>query len=392
MQVNKIGFTKTNDFSIKQHSKNAINSETKPDTEFGKYSSDNLKANYMVNFKGNISGQSLIHDNDDFYSVNNETRFFREPYTDEIVQNYILDKFSNDSKINVVSGACSTGEEAKSYAMMLDSLGDKLNVFGFDISDDAIKQSTDSMTRLILDISYPLCPDFDKSSQCSEKFLVDGSSKNLTPYQKTCQEKFRKYFDKIGETYEEPRFPNALNEVLKIQEFYKKISPEATGLDEDEWLEKYGIMAERIADRLNSLMVSQGDICTYQNFKAKVGSFDNCSYKQGDILNLEQLYKPNSVHALLYRNALYHTLCMPTPIGRMNCDNAQEKMNNIAKQMNKVVKKDGLVVFGENENKMGNYADIINIAMKDNGFRKLVQNNQETDNVWVKVEDINENE
>lgn len=75
------------------------------------------------------------------------------------------------------------------------------------------------------------------------------------------------------------------------------------------------------------------------------------------------------------------------------CDNAQEKMDNIAQQMNRVVKEGGLVVFGENEYLTGvGIEDVINSSMKSNGFKKHTQNGKELDNVWVKAEDLNENE
>ncbi len=374
MQINRIGFAKTNDNSIKQHSKNAINSETKPDTEYSKYSTNNLKANYLVNFKGNLSREYLSTDNAN--AVNHETRFFREPYTDEIVQNYILDNFSNDSEINIISGACSTGEEAKSYAMMLDSLGNRLNVFGFDISDDAIKQADSKKVKLLLDTDY--CswanPEF-----AYEKFLTEKNLKKLTPYQRLCQDKFITYFDKISEPYKIPFLSE--DEQKELNELDKKAREDMDSLNNVETMKYY--------DLSNKFRCH----CVYQDYRAKDGAFDNCTFEQGNIQKLEQLYKPSSVNVLLYRNALYHTLCDGDGI-RVVRDNAQATMNDIAKQMNKVVKEGGLVVFGENETReeIGGYYPMIETSMKSNGFKKLTQNGEELDNVWVKVEDLNENE
>ena len=128
---------------------------------------------------------------------------------------------------------------------------------------------------------------------------------------------------------------------------------------------------------------------TYQDIRAKEGSFSNCEFKLGDVLNLEQLYKPNSVNVLLYRNALYHTLCKGDIFfERFMKKDAPEQMESIAKQMNKVVKKHGLVVFGEDEFLQGIDSNVINESMKNNGFKKLTYNGKELNNVWVKVEDI----
>ena len=132
---------------------------------------------------------------------------------------------------------------------------------------------------------------------------------------------------------------------------------------------------------------------TIQDFRAKENSFKNCSFKQGNILNLEKLYKPNSIDVLLYRNALYHTLTTNKDIfgfERTVTKDAQEKMNSIAKQMNKVVKNYGLVVFGENESSTGVDSCIISKSMKNNGFVKYISSSTNiTDNIWIKVKNIN---
>ena len=211
MQINKIGFSQQNGNSKNNILKNAINIEQKPNTEYSNYSTDNLKANYLVNFKGNISNQ--YSDKTDFGKIIIETHFFREPYTDEIVQNYILNNFSNDSEVNIVSGACSTGEEAKSYAMMLDDLGDKLHVFGFDISDRVITQAKEHTSRLLLDANAPI-----PRSRYEENFLEDNYDGPLTPYQKKCKEKFALYYDYASKPYKNPMFPNAQGELDQINE------------------------------------------------------------------------------------------------------------------------------------------------------------------------------
>ena len=69
-------------------------------------------------------------------------------------------------------------------------------------------------------------------------------------------------------------------------------------------------------------------------------------------------------------------------------DDSQDKMNDIAKQMNKVVKPQGLVVFGEEEYTQGVDTYVVKMSMENNGFKKLVENGEEKDNIWVKVSNI----
>lgn len=62
-----------------KHSQNLI-SEQKSDVKYGNYSTDNLKANYMINFKGTIVGEDSSASG--IGILNHETHFFREPKTD----------------------------------------------------------------------------------------------------------------------------------------------------------------------------------------------------------------------------------------------------------------------------------------------------------------------
>ncbi len=395
----KINTIKQNNIKLDDsHAKNTV-----------KYSTDNLKANYMVSFKGNITGEASSTGN--IGTLNHETHFFREPKTDEIVQYYVLNNFSNDSKINVVSGACSTGEEAKSYAMMLDSLGNKLHVFGFDISDDVVKQADNDIVRLLVDSDLPDLSCLGANSFDSEKFITDDDY-SLDPYQKECKEKFKTYYIKLGELYKVPVHPDAqkqldgLNELINDKEKYDKARKEydekinelkeknASGEIEDElgMLDCFPSFDETINLSKTTLEQQCNLFYTFQNYKVADGAFDNCSFKQGNVLKLEQLYKPNSINVLLYRNALYHTLCHGNSLFRIMNEDAQETMDSIAKQMNKVVKKQGLVVFGENEDLQGIDKKTVAKCMENNGFKKYILCGEEVDNIWVKVEDLNVNE
>lgn len=61
-------------------------------------------------------------------------------------------------------------------------------------------------------------------------------------------------------------------------------------------------------------------------------------------------------------------------------------MDIIAKQMNKILKPQGLVVFGEEEYYQGINQNTINKVMKNNGFKLLQED--DVNNIWVKVKDV----
>ena len=392
MRINKINYFQTNYTPTKQQTLGANTAKQLPQTtNFSKFSSENLKANYLTNFKGNISAE--ISSESNIGTLNQETHFFREPKTDEIVQGYVLDKFSNKPKINIVSGACSMGDEAKSYAMMLDSVGKRLHISGFDISTNVLEQANDSSAHLLIDTNVALI-------DCHESFITDDDCGDLTPYQQKCREKFNTYYDKVGETYKKPVHPEAqknleeLDSMLQDEEKYKEAEAEynevISKINDFSDLFTTGFK-EAIEASRNILLNQTKDFYVFQDFKAKEGSFDNCDFKQGDVMNLEKLYAPNSVDVLLYRNALYHTLCQGDGgmgMLRFMGDDAPEKMDTIAKQMNKVVGKQGLVVFGENESMQGIDSEVVETAMRNNGFKQFVHNGEKMENIWVKTKEI----
>ena len=67
-------------------------------------------------------------------------------------------------------------------------------------------------------------------------------------------------------------------------------------------------------------------------------------------------------------------------------EDAKDTMDIIAKQMNTVLKPQGLVVFGEDEWMQGIDRTIIKETMENNGF-KLYQE-EKADNIWVKVNGV----
>lgn len=380
-------------FYNKKTTDNAAKIEVQADKPtLSKATEDNIKANYLVNFKGGMKYEKS--ENSSIGTVNHQTAFFREPETDEIVQNYILENFDNDDEINIVSGACSTGEEAKSYAMMLDNIKDKLNIYGFDISAKVIEDAKSGDCQLIKAKNNLLEYSMDLDS---ENMLFDDDAHDLSEYQRKCRDKFRQYYTPKGSEYSVPAFPDAKKQLEDLEaalndpeefakqkrqfdeqiQIFKKVSPEVA---------KYMpyISFEETIEMSKEALKSKVDVYqTVRDFSTDMSRFENCSFAQGDVMNLDRLYEPNSVNVLLYRNALYHTLCKGDSMYRYMKEDAKDTMDVISKQMNKVLKPQGLVVFGEYEWMQGIDRGIIKEIMENNGF-KLFQNDN-ADNVWIKV-------
>lgn len=360
-----------------------------------KITADNMKANYLVSFKGGMKCKQS--DNNGLGIINHQTAFFREPNTDEIVQNYILKNFDNDDEINIVSGACSTGEEAKSYAMMLDNIKDKLNIYGFDISEEIIEDAKSGDCQLIKAPDNPFTYSRDLDS---ENMLFDNNARNLSEYQRKCCDKFRQYYTPKGPEYSTPVFPNAIQQLKDLEASLN--NPEEYEKQKKQFEEQIQMLKKEhpeFAEYMPNISFEQSiemgkealkeqtkAYKTVKDFNTDMSRFENCSFVQGDIMNLDRLYEPNSVNVLLYRNALYHTLCIGNSMCRYMKEDAQDTMDVIAKQMNKVLKPQGLVVFGEEEYMQGINTNIIKKIMQNNGFNLLQKDGD--DNIWVKVKDI----
>jgi len=254
-----------------------------------------------------FENEKIVQGKDD--TIIHVSNFFREPKTDKFVQQYILDNFSKNKNIQIVSAGCSQGEEAYSYYVMLDSLQDKLNISGFDLSKKTIQDAKKGIFSLknyeqrIIDSEYP---------------------SYLTSYERKCREKFHAHFEPV---------------------------------DED--------------------MYKQPPYCSYRRcessiYKLKDGE-KGCNFAIGNVLDLDKMYKENSIDVLLFKNTLYHLTCKVdngSLIGYRKHDD-EKTIANIAKQMGKVVKKGGLVVFGENEERQHVNVDRIRCEMIKNGFEPI---------------------
>lgn len=372
------------------------NKSTSSNADFSKASAENYKANYIPNFKGGMNCEKS--NSNDIGTLNYQTAFFREPKTDEIVQNYILKKFGNEDEINMVSGACSTGEEAKSYAMMLDSLNGKLKIMGFDISPKCIEKAQNHDCQLI--------KDDDNSptkflSLDSENILLTDNIDDLTEYERKCKDKFKQYYLPKALPYKVPAYPEAKQKLEDLEtlladkdefekqkkqyceemQMVKNMAPE---------MAQFVMSFEDVMNASKNALAQQANAYrTAADFETGEHSFDNCTFSVGDVMDLDNLYKADSVNVLLYRNALYHTLCIGDNMMRFMKDDAPKTIDLISKKMNKILKKQGLVVFGENESMQGIDKNIIKEAMENNGFKLLESNNKnDNDNIWVKIKDV----
>lgn len=298
----------------------------------------NVKVN-TINFSANHSYEK--NKGNGIKSINHETYFFREPATDAYIQNYILKNWSDKPIIQIVSGGCSSGEEALSYAMMLDSMK-KVDIFGFDIDENSIKKAKEGIYPIrTFEFKFKNQPLLIKD--CSENFLINDNCE-LNEYSKKAKEKFYDYFTPISK---KRRIHNKLRITFSlwiINLFHPK------------------------------KFKAEMPVRYEQKFKVNEEKFKNCHFMQGDILNADKLFQPESINVFLFRNTLYHLICTGDTLLRITKPDAPETVDKIAKVLRKCIVPGGFAVFGEREEHQGVDQSMIYNIMTKNGFEPVLVN------------------
>jgi len=273
--------------------------------------------------------QKLIH----------ETSFFRELKTDDKVKKYILNTYKASPEILVVMGACSTGEEVYSQAIMLDEIKDKVKIVGFDISNEAVERAKQASFSIQSSANYVNTHDYIPP-YLMDSYLAHYSKKPLDELQTQARAGFREYFDYVesGKVDEDGRF---LTRDSKDWRPIHMLAPDA------------------------------------KRFALKSGYAQNCEFKTGNITNLDEMFEDNSINAFFFRNAFYHILTH-TSDRIMNAD-AYEDMQDIASSLSNKIKPRGLFVIGEKEKDTGIDVSLIDNCMQNAGFIRI------DDNIWQKA-------
>ncbi|MCQ2957682.1 MAG: hypothetical protein MJ180_02145 [Candidatus Gastranaerophilales bacterium] len=329
---------------------------------------------YEISFVTNIP--YLIH----------QTQFFREPDTLETIIDYLENNFKNDKHISIVSGACSSGEEVYSLACILpESIKHKTKITGFDIDTNSVKSAKNGLYTL-WDIKTLNSEIKDTKLLNSEGFLIDKDEK-ATAFQKYCKKRFFNNFVPMNKIQTKTKIISDKQHKLEYLNYRLNFH----GAQLLDWLFCTNLAPDKLLnfEEFKSKR-PQSRIIKYQKYMLKPNAFSNCSFMQGDITETDKMFEKESVNVFLFRNALYHLICTKT--GRRLRSDAKEIVDNIAKQANKILVKDGLFVFGEDEKSQihGDYSFIKEI-MLENGFEPVKRKNMPEDaniNIWKKVSDI----
>lgn len=309
--------------------------------------------NNAVQFKGRV-GHEIMKSGKKNLILIQETAFFREPKTLNYAVEYAKNKFADASKLRIIVGACSSGEEALSFKMLMNDK--RTDILGFDVGKNAIKQAN----RNIYQISIPK----DKKNESyAKKIGIDayrdsylGFTDKLTKQEKKYQNLFNKMFEEIETPKQKVNFLDKFRNYL---------------------LEKMG--------RYPDIEIKS------RTYKVKQPEKLNCKFMVGNIEQMDTFIPNGKAHILSFRNAFYHIMNEDleqgerTPIPESIL---RPTLSNIAKQTNKILKKDGLFILGEHEDKQGSNMELLSEVLKESGFTEEVQRKNKYCNIWRKVSDL----
>lgn len=279
-----------------------------------------------------------------------ETAFFREAETDEFLKNFILTQWKNKPKINIICGACSTGEEVITLSMLLNEIKNKVSILGLDISHNSIKEAKSK----IYEMSYnPL----RNTSADRDRFLWLPNKKELSNKEKEYKNLFEQFFEKI-EIKEMPLFGTRTNT---------------------------NSIFIRFLDKLADFLIGKKGNRQYEGiFVLKDEAARNCSFQQADIMDIDLITSEKKADIITFRNALYHLITKETVIERYLTLESDAILDKILNKIKTSLNDDGLIIFGKEEGEQILSNCILPKGLVKNGFKPL-NGKEETATVWQKI-------
>lgn len=283
-----------------------------------------------------------------------ETGFFRNLQTKEFVVDYIRKNFSHKPNIRMLVGACSSGEEAYTYSMLLDDIKEKLSITGFDLGNESIKQALskkcimmkqrENKEKGIRVIHFP-------TESLKDSYLCFNRSTPLTTKETALKDIFNKYFELTDETV--PSTKISLSQKINIF-----ILRTLWGLVPPEFDQK---------------------VVKLRNNKAT-----NCSFMQGDILELDKIANGEKADIITFTNAMYHLICDNVISGgwRFLKKNAEETVQKLVHNIKENLNPNGIFVLGEDELLQTLNSDLVPKILKKEGFEPLNKTSEHEANVW----------
>ena len=225
-----------------------------------------------VGFRGHIGAERYFKDGITY--LRKETGLFRDWQTLLFVKNYIEKNFADKKTVNIVSGGCSTGEEAVSMSILLNNIKDKVHILGIDLSKDAILKANSRKFEFKNALNLPeMVESDDMFKGMRDRFLVFNTTRSLSKNERKQKMLFYKFFVLTDE-----KMPKENNSTL-----------------------------ERIKKFLADVLITQYRFET-KIAKLKDGCVENCTFKVGNVSDINALPEGIKSDVIFFKNAIYHVI------------------------------------------------------------------------------------
>lgn len=278
-----------------------------------------------------------------------QTALGRELKTKLFVRDYIYDNFSQNNKINLFCGGCSTGEESTTYSMLLHGLKDKVVILGVDLGKDAIKRAQ------------------------SRKFIFEVPKKNVN---------LLDYFNSIDDSpYTDSYLLNAKNNGLSPeQSYFKSLFKEFFVPTNKKIRTPFGEYIHNLIEKRNGENPLELDRVEYK-LKDEIGQ--NCRYKVGDVRDIDKITGGEKQNVISFCNALYHLTTYSYDYGmRASRQDSEKVITNLMSKFKNSLTEKGIVVFGENEGPQLLDNEVVPKVMQKLDFEPLNKTISHEANVW----------
>lgn len=300
---------------------------------------NNNKHNYSskLNFEGHIRMEKLKSESYGRNILIQKTSFFRQMDTIKALKKYLENNFKSCKSIKIFDGACSSGEESWTIAMMLKNL--PIQITGFDLGEKAIKSAKKGTYQIVTpkkEIHYNDLKYHIENDAYQDAFL---SSQNIADLS-----------------------PDSIEYKMLFNDFFKKVL------------------------NLENLLVNNFSKNKIKTFKIKPEKENICNFIPGDITKLKDIIKNNEADVILFRNALYHI----TTTGNVheNLKDAGEitnRLNKIFKDIHDCLSDKGVFVLGthKKDHIESGQGKLIYRLLGKNGFEPAhIENNMVS--IWKK--------
>lgn len=311
----------------------------------------NSKSYDIISFSGHLGAEKYAKNGIQY--LISETSLFRDIETKKIVVDYVLKNFSNEPNIRMLVGACSTGEEAYTYSMLLKNIKDKVSILGFDLSPQSIKSANSGTLAMYKRKEADKGLILLGPKDFSDSFLCFNSNKMLSAEEFELKNLFNEFFEVTSESV-------TLGNDSLVSQFKK-------------WYFK------------NLLKLS---IPEYERkiVKLKDSKVTNCNFIEGDILKLNNITNGKKYDVITFSNAMYHLITenfrISTPVRKLK-PNAVDIVRKIGLDVKDALSPKGLFVLGENERLQINDSQIVPKVLKELGFEPMNSVKDGIPSIWT---------